>query len=457
MALKNTLVAAVMCAIQTASAQSIQLDTDTQLKKALVLIERLANQVAAQDQRIQELEAERRGSGHGTGSHQAMVVPAMNHSSAPLSMAPAEAPAAVPAAPIQPAPPEPEPEGGSHDHMLQMPGGGPALKIRGFYDLNFGAGTNSNPLVFPIVTGGRSTFQTGEFDLFMSSKLTNKLSFVSELVIGSDKGNGWGLDIERVQLTYKASKYLEVSGGRFHTSIGYYNTAFHHGTWFQTAGGRPFMYYFEDSGGLLPVHGVGMTTTGLVPGTGSLGLHWIAEISNGHSADPTGPAVQNFASDKTSKAYNFATYIKPMWAQGLQIGGSYYRDRIFPAETGIRRVDQAISSGYVVYNNSVWEFLGEGVLLSNHLYGTNKSYNTPLSYGQISRKFGSFRPYVRYQFVNAIAGDPVNQFTGRYAGPSIGLRKDVTDYAAVKVQYNLLKQRLVPTANGLLVQMAFTF
>ncbi len=167
--------------------------------------------------------------------------------------------------------------------------------------------------------------------------------------------------------------------------------------------------------------------------------------------------MQNFSSDKTSKSYNLATYIKPHWAPGLQIGASFYQDRLYPQGVGIRRVEQTISSAYVVYNNGVWEFLGEGVLLRNGLTGTPLSYNSPLSYGQISRKFGTFRPYFRYQYVNAAGGDPVNQFTARYAGPSIGLRKDVTDYAAVKLQYNLLQQRLVPTANGLLVQMAFTF
>ena len=426
------------------------------------MIERLANQVAAQDARIQELESGHRSHVSVSSGYRAEIIPAVNTTSPPLSMA-AEptkptgpGTTTEPAEPILPLP-DTNTEGGAHDHMLQLPGGGPALKFRGFYDFNFGTGTNSNPLTFPIVTTGRSTFQTGEFDLFMSSKLTDKLSFVAELVIGADKTNSWGLDIERVQLSYKASKYFEVSGGRYHTSIGYYNTAFHHGTWFQTAGGRPFMYYFEDSGGLLPVHSVGVTTTGLVPGTESLGLHWIAEISNGHSADPNGAPVQNFSSDKTSKAYNFATYIKPIWAHGLQIGGSFFRDRMYLPDSGIRRIDQSISSAYVVYNNSVWEFLGEGVLLRNSMHATNRSFNTPLTYGQISRKFGSFRPYVRYQFVNAIASDPVNLYAGRYAGPSIGLRKDVTDYAAVKVQYNLLRQRLIPTANGLLVQMAFTF
>ena len=46
------------------------------------------------------------------------------------------------------------------------------------------------------------------------------------------------------------------------------------------------MYLFEDSGGVLPVHTVGVTMAGLIPQAGSLGLHWVAEIGNGRSSDP---------------------------------------------------------------------------------------------------------------------------------------------------------------------------
>jgi len=88
----------------------------------------------------------------------------------------------------------------------------------------------------------------------MSSDLSNSVSFLSEVVVGADAANSWGIDIERAQITYRASDFFHLSGGRMHTAIGYYNTAYHHGTWFQTATGRPYMYFFEDSGGILPVH-----------------------------------------------------------------------------------------------------------------------------------------------------------------------------------------------------------
>jgi hypothetical protein len=341
-------------------------------------------------------------------------------------------------------------------HSMTLPGG-PQLKISGFADINLGVGTVANPLIFPLPAPatGKAAFQLGEFDLFLSSQLSSKWSFVSEVVIGADQTNYWGLDIERLQLTYKQNQYFQISAGRYHSAIGYYNTAFHHGTWFQTAEGRPFMYYFEDSGGILPVHNVGVTTTGLVPGTGKLGLHWVAEVGNGRSTDLSGQPVQNFVSDRDRKSANFAAYIQPEAVSGLQIGGSFYFDKYAPI-ANVGRVGQHISSVYAVLTQSKWEFLNEAVLMNNIL-PSGRSYNSPLAYTQLSRKFGLYHPYVRYQYINIPNNDPISAYTGRYTGPSVGLRIDVTDYAAFKIQYNRIYQRLLPVANGFNAQLSFAF
>ena len=150
------------------------------------------------------------------------------------------------------------------------------------------------------------------------------------MLLGPDNTNVFGIDIERYQLTYKKNSWFSASAGRFHTSIGYYNTAYHHGNWFSTAEGRPIMYLFEDSGGVLPVHMVGATFTGDVPHTESLGLHWVAELGNGSNGNPGVDSEQNFYSNRNYKATNLAAYIRPQFASGLQIGGSWYHDGLNP-------------------------------------------------------------------------------------------------------------------------------
>ncbi len=406
-------------------------------ESSAVVMAKLLEQLQAEDARLKDLEAE-----------------VARLKLAQEAQGTTEAANAAAIAASVPPPPSSEP----HEHSMQMPGGGPVLKIRAFADFNLGLGSDANHLIFPLVPNGtpiHNTFQIGEFDLFLSSRLSKTVSAVAEIVIGAGQTNYWGLDIERLQITYKPSPYFSISGGRYHSSIGYYNTAFHHGTWFQTATGRPFMFLFEDSGGVLPVHQVGVTTYGLVPHSGKLEMHWVAEMGNGRSSDPTGQPVQNFFSDKNHKSFNLAAYIRPQWLSGLQMGGSYYHDRLVPV--GIPHVNENLASAYAVYINSEWEIFNEAVLMNHKIDGAAKSFNSPLAYTQISRKFGVYRPYFRFQYVNIPNGDPVSNYTGRYEGPSAGLRMDFTEYAALKVQYNRLYQRALPARNGVEMQAAFTF
>jgi hypothetical protein len=410
-------------------------------------LDKLLAVIAAHEARIKELESKLADLSRGAAQPPVTV-------------------AAVAPAPPPPVAEAPAQESTNHDHTMSLPGG-PVLNIRGFFDFNFGVGSIANPLVFPIVADGCGTcgnpptpphtsFQAGEFDLFMTSKLSDHLSFLAEIVLGPDATNVFGPDIERYQLTYRANPYFSASAGRFHTSIGYYNTAYHHGNWFSTAEGRPIMYLFEDSGGVLPVHMVGLSFTGEVPHTEKLGLHWVAEVGNGLSSNSAATeSVQNFYSDRNYKATNVAAYIQPQSLSGLQIGGSWYHDGLNPA--GLPEVRQNIESGYIVYLTPDWEFLNEAVLLSNHLAGMPGPFRSPMAYTQLARKFGIYKPYFRYQYVRDSVNDPVNLLRGTYYGPSIGVRIDFATYAAFKLQFNHLFQSNQLPGNGLNAQVAFTF
>ena len=424
------------------------------------LLQRLADnekRLAESERRIEALEKRLAATGPATAAAAAAAPVAAVPSNPP------SVPAAVPETPI----PADTTTNAAMGHNMEIPHGGPTLNIRGFFDFNFGTGSIANPLIFPVASNGCETcgnpvtpphtaFQAGEFDLFITSKLSDHLTFLTEAVFGAGTNNEFTPELERYQLTYRFNDYFSASAGRFHTSIGYYNTAYHHGNWFSTAQGRPIMYLFEDSGGILPVHMVGATIGGRVPKTGSLGLHWVAEMGNGRTSDLKAvEPSQNLYSDRNYKAFNFAAYIRPDWLPGFQLGGSYYHDKLAPAS--LPRVNQDIESGYAVYNTAKWEFLNEAVLLTNRPAGTNQNYRNPMAYTQVSRAFGIYRPYFRYQYVNARPGDPANVLHGLYYGPSAGIRIDYSAYVAFKLQYNRLNSTRIPAANGLNAQLAFTF
>ena len=89
---------------------------------------------------------------------------------------------------------------------------------------------------------------------------------------------------------------------------------------------------------------------------------------------------------------------------------------------------------------------------------TSPASTTTSVYSQISRQFGRYRPYVRYEFLDVPTRDPVfGDVIGRLYGPSVGLRYDPLAPVALKLQYNRLVGPIRSQVNGLTAQLAFTF
>jgi hypothetical protein len=339
---------------------------------------------------------------------------------------------------------EEAPNSAPHEHTMEIPGG-PTLHIRGFSDVDYRASSQS---------GQTNGFVLGAFDLFVSSQISDKFSMLSEVNFEFGDDNEMAVDLERMLLTYTANDHFKLSFGRYHTAIGYYNTAYHHGAWFQTATGRPFLYFFEDEGGVLPVHSVGLSLTGSIP-SGKLGLSYVAEIGNGRPARrPQNTTVQNVVDENNGKAINLGFWLRPEWLSGLQVGASVYHDYLTPDIP--QRIQEYIPAVHVVYTTPKFEWLNEAVLI-RHSLDEGRTFNTPGFYTQISRQWGLYRPYVRYQYINASPFEPLLFDTGLQQGPSLGLRYDWSEFAAFKIQYDRNLRRAAQDANQLGLQMAFTF
>lgn len=120
----------------------------------------------------------------------------------------------------------------------------PTLSIRGFSNVNFSVDDIKNE------NRGNSSFALGQFDLLITSRLSDSIDFLSEIVLESDSDNEMVVDLERLQLKYSYSDLLNVTAGRVHTALGYWGTTYHHGAWLQTTAFRPEVYKFEDEGGI---------------------------------------------------------------------------------------------------------------------------------------------------------------------------------------------------------------
>jgi hypothetical protein len=101
--------------------------------------------------------------------------------------------------------------------------------------------------------------------------------------------------------------------------------------------------------------------------------------------------------------------------------------------------------------------LNEGILIRHAVVGTSTVFKTPAFYTQISRSFGRFRPYFRYQFLNASSAEPIFGDVGRQNGPSFGMRYDIGEYMNFKAEYDRTGMRQAASVNGITTQLSFTF
>jgi len=159
--------------------------------------------------------------------------------------------------------------------------------------------------------------------------------------------------------------------------------------------------------------------------------------------------------------------------RGLQVGSSYYHDQIsndvLNAITGAQvlppaggpgpsaRYGQTIVNTYAVYVANGVEFLNEGFLIRHALIGSSLHFDTPAFYSQFSKQLGPWRPFFRYQYVNASPNNMLYDDVGLRFGPSFGVRYDVNDYMAFKIQLDHTARRNEPDLDGLQLEWSFTF
>ena len=121
--------------------------------------------------------------------------------------------------------------------------------FKGFADANYN------------VTNKNNTFAIGEYDQFVTSQLTDHISFLGEAVFTYEE-SGFEVYVMRAIATYQFSNYFKVGIGRHHTPIGYWNTEYHHGVVIQPTINRSDPFIFDHMGGMMPTHTVGVLISG---------------------------------------------------------------------------------------------------------------------------------------------------------------------------------------------------
>jgi hypothetical protein len=324
----------------------------------------------------------------------------------------------------------------------------PQFKIHLFADVKYSAIDS---------VGSRNGFSLGQFDLFGRSELSDAMSVIAEATLTALPRNSFNAKLERLMLSYSPNDFFSASIGRYHTGIGYYNTAYHHGTWFQTATGRPLIFAIDGDIGVIPIHTLGLSATGSIP-SGPLGLHYIAEFGSGRAGQSSAAvAPQPALNDNNTPSVNAGLWIRPEALDGLQLGVSLYHDRLTLVDTSKAPIGETIGVAHIIYKTDVLELMTEGMLMRHDPRGATPADDSRGYYAQASRRFGTVRPYVRMDYLDVPSTDPLLAFLGRRSGPSVGVRYDFQPLAALKLQTSHLNQTTRQKMDRIDAQVSFMF
>jgi hypothetical protein len=351
---------------------------------------------------------------------------------------------------------------GSHDEQASHSGQSgaeplseyPSLRLSGFGNVDFAAQSASE---------GPRGFNEGQFVLHLASALSPRVNFFGELSFtpradagtGSPAATGYNAEVERIILRFDQSDRFKASFGRYHTPINWWNTAYHHGAWLQTTISRPEMTQF--GGRFIPVHFVGGLVEGSVP-AGGWNVNYQAGIGNGRGnvISRGGDAGDNNA----RPAYVLNVFTKPDRAFGLQAGGSLYLDRV--SVPGRPEFSERIVAAHAVWQQGDPELIAEIAHVRHERIGGGAASGNVAYYIQTAYRLPSFnkvlKPYYRFEHINIDAADQV--FTGvmNLDGSTLGVRYDLSTYAAIKTEARIRRRvQDLPRTNGWFLQVCFTF
>jgi hypothetical protein len=330
----------------------------------------------------------------------------------------------------------------------------PALHLSGFADVDFAA-QNKSP--------GPRGFSEGQFVLHLASALSPRVNFFGELSLtprvdagsGTPPAAGFNAEVERVIIRFDQSDQLKVSFGRYHTPVNWWNTAFHHGQWLQTTISRPEMVQY--GGTFLPVHFVGALTEGAFP-AGGWNLNYQVGVGNGrgNATSRAGDA----GDDNARPAWLLSLFTKPDRAFGLQVGGSLYFDRV--SVPGRPEFSERITAAHAVWQREDPEIIAEIADVRHQEIGGPLTASSLAYYVQTAYRLPSvarlWKPYFRFEHIAIGATDPVFASVSNLDGSTMGVRYDISTYAAIKSEVRL-RRRVSdqPRTNGWFFQISFTF
>lgn len=309
-------------------------------------------------------------------------------------------------------------------------------QIRGFAD------------VLASYEKGKTSFGFDEQDLFITSELSDRISFLGESVFKytPTTPTDFSVSIERLIIKYNIQGNNNIIIGKIHTPIDYWNDTYHHGRVFYPTIGRPLLFAAD----IIPLHTTGIGIEG--HDFGKLKFGYNIFVGNGLGSKPV------LDNDKR-KSITLAIHIKPV--DKLQIGVSYYNDAVSKGATVEGKiinwkVNQNLYTGSVAYFGNKFELLAEATYASNKTDTTGSKHTfAPYIYAgyKVTEKL---IPYIRLDYLHYETGEILfnKNNTTSIVG---GVRYEINYLAVIKLEYQYQHDEIEGNTNSITAQFAIGF
>ncbi len=307
----------------------------------------------------------------------------------------------------------------------------------------------------PNTLNTKSGFQLANVDFYFAPNFGDQFKAIMELNMEYTEQGILTYDLERFEMGYTFNDMVNIWAGRFHTPFGEWNTAYHHGHYIQTSIDRPRFVAFEDQGGIMPSHTVGMMESGSARVNGGDRFSFDAFMGNGSrivqadDGNPLGISLGN------QLEFNPVGDSNGNMAVGGRVSyqinntltlGAHALSEVIDTYDGNNVAQNSTKmnfyGGFYFLEWNDWESIGEFYQFKNKdLSGPNGDTGTHSSwagFAQVSYTFGNiWTPYGRVE--KAMLDQTDNYFASLDSGRSysrqvIGLRWDFNKSAALKFE-----------------------
>jgi len=318
------------------------------------------------------------------------------------------------------------------------------VPLHGFLDVGYSI--NSKDSTNPALPGLPNGFNVGSLDIYLTPQFEGKVKTLIELIFENTPEGSLATDLERAQIGYTFSDAATLWAGRYHAPYGYWNTAYHHGAQMQTSVLRPRFLDFEDKGGILPAHMVGLWANGKIRAGGGR-FTYDAYAGNGPriAVDSGLPAPGGVLDIQTAGDNNHQAmvgfnlgYEFGGFADGLRLALYGLRGDVADDSPAANITELNMGGAAVVYLEHDWEIMGEYYRFSDtDKSGGTGSHSSWADYLQVGMNFSGLTPFVRVEKTVLDQADMyfAMQDNGQsYFRQSLGLKYDLNQSAALKFE-----------------------